>query len=183
MIRFRLNGREVESGWAGETPLLWVVRDEFRLKGSKFGCGAGLCGACTMHIDGQAARTCILPLSAAAGKSVTTIEGLAPPGGLHPLQAAWVEKSVPQCGYCQSGQIMSAAALLEAKPGAGADDVDAAMAGNLCRCGCYPRIKDAILAVAGNRAHYARLAAELAVEATAAAEANATATETEEAAQ
>jgi isoquinoline 1-oxidoreductase alpha subunit len=148
MIRFQLNGEAVQTDDAPDTPLLWVVRDTFKLKGSKYGCGAGLCGACTMHLDGQAIRTCTLPISAVAGKSVTTIEGLGTPKSLHPVQAAWVEHSVPQCGYCQSGQIMSAAALLASNAAPTAEEVEDAMAGNLCRCGCYPRIKKAILSVA-----------------------------------
>ena len=122
----------------------------FKLKGSKFGCGAGLCGACTMHIDGQAVRTCVLPIAAVAGKSITTIEGLGTPQNLHPLQEAWVEHSVPQCGYCQSGQIMSAAAMLAVNAAPSEAEVDQAMSGNICRCGCYPRIKQAILAVAAS---------------------------------
>ncbi|MAT83342.1 MAG: (2Fe-2S)-binding protein [Gammaproteobacteria bacterium] len=152
MVRFVLNGTPVETDDAPDTPLLWVVRDTFGLKGSKYGCGAGLCGACTMHVDGAATRTCVLPVSAVAGRSVTTIEGIGTPDALHPLQAAWVEHSVPQCGYCQSGQIMTAAALLERNPNPTATEVESAMAGNLCRCGCYPRIKAAILAV-GALAH------------------------------
>lgn len=146
MIRFTLNGKTVETDDAPDTPLLWVVRDTFKLKGSKYGCGAGLCGACTMHIDGVASRTCITPVSAVAGRKVTTIEALGTAENLHPLQTAWVAHNVPQCGYCQSGQIMSAAALLADNPHPSEDQVDAAMAGNLCRCGCYPRIKQAILA-------------------------------------
>ncbi len=149
MIRFTLNGQDVETAEAPDTPLLWSVRDTFGLKGSKFGCGAGLCGACTMHVDGQAVRACVWPITAVAGKTVTTIEGLGTPEDPHPLQAMWAEKSVPQCGYCQSGQIMSAAALLAANPSPSVEDVDRAMAGNLCRCGCYPRIKHAILALGG----------------------------------
>ncbi|XOV86518.1 MAG: (2Fe-2S)-binding protein [Pseudomonadota bacterium] len=147
MIEFRLNGSLVQTDDDPQTPLLWVVRDTFKLKGSKYGCGAGLCGACTMQIDGAAVRTCILPIAAVAGKEVLTIEGLGSPDALHPLQTAWVELSVPQCGYCQSGQIMAAAALLATNPSPTPADVDAAMAGNLCRCGCYPRIKQAILKV------------------------------------
>lgn len=147
MIKFSLNNTEVASDDDPSTPLLWVVRDTFKLKGSKFGCGAGLCGACTMHVDGQAIRTCVTPISAVAGKQVTTIEGLGTPDNLHPLQAAWHEMSVPQCGYCQSGQIMSAAALLSSNPTPSESDIDTAMAGNICRCGCYPRIKQAILKV------------------------------------
>lgn len=148
MIDFELNGKTVRFEGDPETPLLWAIRDNFKLKGSKFGCGAGLCGACTMHVDGVATRTCVLPISAAAGKRITTIEGLGTPNDLHPLQAAWVNHNVPQCGYCQSGQIMSAAALLASNPNADESAIDAAMAGNICRCGCYPRIKSAILSVA-----------------------------------
>ena len=150
MIEFTLNGAAVRTDDDPDTPLLWVVRDTFKLKGSKYGCGAGLCGACTMHLDGQAVRTCNLPVAAAAGKAVTTIEGLGTPDNLHPLQAAWVELSVPQCGYCQSGQIMSAAALLATNAAPTETEVEQAMAGNICRCGCYPRIKKAILDVAEN---------------------------------
>ena len=147
MIEFKLNGETVRTDDDPNTPLLWVVRDTFKLKGSKYGCGAGLCGACTMHVDGQALRTCVTPIASVAGREVTTIEGLGTPDNLHPLQAAWGALSVPQCGYCQSGQIMSAAALLADNPSPSEADVDAAMAGNICRCGCYTRIKDAILAV------------------------------------
>ena len=152
MIRFTLNGEAVETDLAPDTPLLWAVRDGFGLKGSKFGCGAGLCGACTMHVDGDAVRPCILPLAAVAGKDVTTIEGLGTPEDPHPLQEAWVAHSVPQCGYCQSGQIMSAAALLARNAAPTGEEVERAMAGNLCRCGCYPRIKEAILASAAGLA-------------------------------
>ncbi len=155
MIEFTLNGTAVRTDDAADTPLLWVVRDTFGLKGSKFGCGAGLCGACTMHVDGQAVRTCVLPVGSVAGKDITTIEGLGTPDDLHPLQAAWAEHSVPQCGYCQSGQIMSAAALLKSNPNPTPDEVEASMAGNICRCGCYPRIKSAILAVAAGAADLA----------------------------
>ena len=147
MIRLTLNGQPVQIDVDPETPLLWVVRDHFKLKGSKFGCGAGLCGACTMHIDGVAVKTCVTPISAVAGKSVTTIEGLGTPDDLHPLQAAWHEYAVPQCDYCQSGQIMAAAALLESNPNPNSDEIDTAMSGNICRCGCYPRIKRAIQSV------------------------------------
>ncbi|MDB2691570.1 (2Fe-2S)-binding protein [bacterium] len=154
MIEFILNGITVRSDDDPGTPLLWVVRDTFKLKGSKFGCGAGLCGACTMHIDGEASRTCITPLSAVAGRSVTTIEGLGTRDNMHPLQEAWVELSVPQCGYCQSGQIMSAASLLQKNPNPSGADVDAALSGNICRCGCYSRIKDAVLQVADQSQFY-----------------------------
>jgi len=154
MIEFTLNGKAVRTDDDPRTPLLWVVRDTFKLKGSKFGCGAGLCGACTMHIDGKASRTCMTPISAVSGRNVTTIEGLGTPDELHPLQAAWVELSVPQCGYCQSGQIMSAASLLNKNPTPSSADVDAAMSGNICRCGCYVRIKEAVLTVAGQSLAY-----------------------------
>ena len=161
MVEFTLNGQAVETDWAEDTPLLWVVRDAFGLKGSKFGCGGGFCGACTMHVDGVAARTCILPIAAVAGRSVTTIEGLGQPDKLHPLQQRWAELGVPQCGYCQSGQIMSAAALLNDNPSPTQEEVETAMSGNLCRCGCYPSIKRAIMDVAdatGAVAHFDPLA-------------------------
>ena len=148
MIEFTLNGQAVHSNDEPDTPLLWVVRDSFKLTGSKFGCGIAQCGACTMHVDGRAQRTCVLPIAAVAGKAVTTIEGLGTPEDLHPLQQAWVEQGVPQCGYCQSGQIMSAASLLSENPNPSESEVESAMAGNICRCGCYPRIKNAILTVA-----------------------------------
>ena len=154
MITFSLNGDSVSFKGDPNTPLLWVIRDDFKLKGSKFGCGAGLCGACTMHLDGAAIKTCVLPVAAAANKKVTTIEGLGNPEALHPLQAAWVKHNVPQCGYCQSGQIMAAAALIADKPDASSDDIDQAMSGNICRCGCYPRIKAAIASVADNSQSY-----------------------------
>lgn len=161
MIEFYLNGERVQTDEAPDTPLLWAVRDTFKLKGSKFGCGAGLCGACTMHVDGAATRTCVLPIAAVAGKQITTIEGLGTPEKPHPLQAAWAEQSVPQCGYCQSGQVMSAAALLAKNPNPSAAEVEQAMAGNICRCGCYPRIKGAILSVAEAQQKAAELATEL----------------------
>ncbi len=127
------------------TPLLWVLRDHLGLLGTKYGCGIGQCGACTVHLNGTPTRSCSLPLSAAAGQPITTIEGLAKPDGtLHPLQQAWVELDVPQCGYCQAGQLMSAAALLKQKPNPTDADIDAAMAGNICRCGTYLRIRAAI---------------------------------------
>lgn len=154
MIEFTLNGQTVQTDDDPSTPLLWVVRDTFKLTGSKFGCGAGLCGACTMHIDGVASRTCIMPISTINGRDITTIEGLGTPDAPHPLQTAWVEHSVPQCGYCQSGQIMSAAALLEQNPNPTGAEVESAMAGNICRCGCYPRIKNAILSTADSSLAY-----------------------------
>ena len=144
MIEFQLNGKAVKADVAANTPLLWVVRDQFGLKGSKFGCGKGLCGACSMHLDGQSVRTCILPVAAVAGKNVTTIEGLGTPEQLHVLQQAWIDDSVAQCGYCQSGQLMSASALLSTNNNPSDEDIDAAMSGNICRCGTYPRIRKAI---------------------------------------
>ena len=152
MIEFTLNGQQVRADAAPDTPLLWVVRDTFKLKGSKYGCGMGQCGACTMHVDGEAVRSCITPLVAAEGQSVTTIEGLGTPERPHALQRTWTEQSVLQCGYCQPGQIMSAAALLARNPNPSEQEVEQGMAGNICRCGCYPRIKKAILAVAGDAA-------------------------------
>jgi isoquinoline 1-oxidoreductase alpha subunit len=148
MIEFSLNGESVRTDVDPNMPLLWVVRDVFGLTGSKFGCGAGLCGACTMHVGGVAQRTCILPLSAVAGKQVRTIEDLGTADNLHPLQQAWIEHGVPQCGYCQSGQLMSAAALLQQNSSPTPEEVDQAMSGNICRCGTYPRIKRAIAAAA-----------------------------------
>ena len=148
MISFTLNGKRVDTDEEADTPLLWVVRDSFKLKGSKYGCGAGLCGACTMHVDGQAVRTCVLPIAAVAGKQVLTIEGLGTPENPHPIQAVWGEQSVAQCGYCQSGQVMAAAALLAENPSPTEQDIDTAMAGNICRCGCYPRIKAAVVTAA-----------------------------------
>ena len=158
MIEFTLNGQAVSTNVDPSTPLLWVVRDQFKLKGSKFGCGAGLCGACTMHADDAALKTCVTPIAAVAGKAITTIEGLGTPDDLHPLQAAWHAHSVPQCGYCQSGQIMAAAALLDANPNPTDTDIDAAMSGNICRCGCYPRIKRAIQSVSENALPYDAMA-------------------------
>ena len=145
MVSFQLNGEPVETDVPGDTPLLWVVRDFFKLKGSKFGCGMGLCGACSMRVDGQSVRTCILPVAAVAGKAVMTIEGLGTAQASHALQTAWVAHGVPQCGYCQSGQLMSASALLDENPDPSPEDIDVAMSGNICRCGTYPRIKSAIL--------------------------------------
>lgn len=127
------------------TPLLWALRDHLGMVGTKFGCGKGLCGTCTVHLNGAAIRSCTIPVMAAAGQQVTTIEGLAKSdGALHPLQEAWMEQDVPQCGYCQSGQIMSAASLLKSNPKPTDEDIDGAMAGNLCRCGTYKRIRKAI---------------------------------------
>ena len=143
MIRFVVNGREVQSEQPGDTPLLWVVRDELGLTGTKFGCGVAQCGACTVHVNGAPTRSCSTPISAVSGKKVTTIEGLAPAGD-HPLQKAWIAEQVPQCGYCQSGQIMSAAALLKANKSPTRDQIKAHMNGNICRCGTYGRIVRAI---------------------------------------
>jgi len=142
-ISFTLNGKPQTVDVPAEMPLLWVVRDVVGLTGTKYGCGMAQCGACTVHLDGQAVRSCTTPVSAVAGKSVTTIEGLSADGS-HPLQRAWVAEQVPQCGYCQSGQIMSAAALLAGTPTPTDADIDAAMAGNICRCGTYQRIRAAI---------------------------------------
>lgn len=138
-----LNGKSVTLDVPADMPLLWALRDELNLCGTKFGCGAGLCGACTVHQDGVPIRSCVTPISAVAGKKVTTIEGLST-DATHPLQQAWVEIDVPQCGYCQAGQIMSAAALLAKKPKPTDADIDAAMNGNLCRCATYLRIRKAI---------------------------------------
>ena len=149
MTTFRLNGRNVTVGGPDDAPLLWAIRDDAGLTGTKFGCGIGQCGACTVHVDGEAVRSCLTPVSSVAGKSVTTIEGL---GGEHVLQKAWIETQAPQCGYCQSGQIMQAAALLKSKPKPTDADIDAAMAGNLCRCMAYVRIKKAIKLAAGVKA-------------------------------
>ena len=147
MIQFELNGKTVTSESAPDTPLLWVIRDELKLKGTKFGCGIAQCGVCTVHLDGSATRSCVTPLSAVEKKAVTTIEGLDSVAG-EALQAAWVEEQVPQCGYCQSGQIMQAADLLASNPSPSDEDINAAMNGNLCRCMAYTRIKKAIKSAA-----------------------------------
>jgi isoquinoline 1-oxidoreductase alpha subunit len=139
-----INGKPVTVNAEPDTPLLWVIRDEVGLTGTKFGCGAALCGACTVHLDGTPVRSCQTPLSAAAGKNVTTIESMAGNDIGRKVQAAWIAHDVPQCGYCQSGQIMSAVALLKAKPNPTDADIDQAMSGNICRCGTYPRIRAAI---------------------------------------
>lgn len=145
---FTLNGRRQSVEADPSTPLLWVIRDTLGLTGTKFGCGMALCGACTVHLDGDAVRSCQLLLSQAEGRSVTTIEGLSDDRS-HPLQQAWIAEDVPQCGYCQSGQIMNAAALLERNPAPSDVDIDEAMQGNLCRCGTYARIRKAIHRAAG----------------------------------
>ena len=145
-IAFELNGKAVSVTAEEDTPLLWVIRDELGLTGTKYGCGVAQCGACTVHVNGQPARSCSTPVSVVAGMKITTIEGL---GGFHPVQQAWVKADVPQCGYCQSGQIMSAAALLAENKAPSDADIDAAMAGNICRCGTYQRIRAAIKDAAG----------------------------------
>ncbi len=143
MLKLTINGQTHNVDVAGDTPLLWVLRDTLGLTGTKYGCGQALCGACTVHVDGAPVRSCVLPVSGVVGRSITTIEGLAAERS-HPVQRAWMEIDVPQCGYCQSGQIMSAAALLATNPWPTDADIDAAMAGNICRCGTYPRIRKAI---------------------------------------
>jgi isoquinoline 1-oxidoreductase subunit alpha len=143
-ITLQINGSPHKVDVEPETPLLWVLRDNIGLTGTKYGCGIARCGACTVHIDGQATRSCTHPAAAAVGRKITTIEGLGQAGKPHPVQAAWLEVGVPQCGYCQSGQIMSAAALLARRPSPTDQEIDAAMADNLCRCGTYLRIKRGI---------------------------------------
>ena len=143
MITLNVNGRDLKADVEPDTPLLWTLRDGLGLTGTKFGCGMAQCGACTVHLDGQPIRSCVTPVSAVGNKKVTTIEGLSA-DGTHPVQRAWEAEQVPQCGYCQSGQIMSAAALLARNPKPSDDDIDNAMAGNICRCGTYQRIRKAI---------------------------------------
>ncbi len=150
MTTLTINGRQVSIQGQDDVPLLWVIRDEVGLKGTKYSCGIGQCGACVVHIDGQAARSCVTPLSAVAGKSITTIEGL-DAKGQHPLQTAWVEAQVPQCGYCQSGQIMQAAALLKTKPHPTDADIHQGMNSVLCRCMAYVRIRAAIHLAAASK--------------------------------
>jgi isoquinoline 1-oxidoreductase subunit alpha len=140
---FTLNGKATSVEVDPQMPLLWVLRDTLEMTGTKFGCGMALCGACTVHVNGEAARSCITPISSVAGKKITTIEGLSE-HATHPVQKAWMEEDVPQCGYCQSGQIMSAAALLAKKPSPTDQEIDDAMSGNICRCGTYQRIRKAI---------------------------------------
>lgn len=139
-----INNRDYEVSDDPNTPLLWVLRDSLDLTGSKYGCGIGQCGACTVHIDGRAVRSCTMTIRSLEGKKITTIEGLAKGDRLHPVQEAWVEVDVPQCGYCQTGQIMSAAALLDSNSNPSEEEINRAMRGNICRCGTYPRIKKAI---------------------------------------
>jgi len=149
-VKFTVNHQPQELDVDPQMPLLWALRDHLKLTGTKFGCGMALCGACTVHIDGQATRSCVLPVSAVAGKNVTTIEGLSGEVG-QAVQAAWISLDVPQCGYCQSGQIMSASALLTKNTKPTDADIDAAMAGNICRCGTYARIRQAIRQAAGQQ--------------------------------
>jgi isoquinoline 1-oxidoreductase alpha subunit len=141
-----INGKDLAVEAAPDTPLLWVLRDELELTGTKYGCGIAQCGACTVHLNGQPMRSCQAPIGTLAGVKIATIEGL---GGAHPVQAAWIKRDVPQCGYCQSGQIMSAVALLAKTPAPTDDDIDQAMSGNICRCGAYQRIRAAIKDAAG----------------------------------
>jgi isoquinoline 1-oxidoreductase alpha subunit len=150
MVTFTINGVSRTFDGDGTMPLLWYLRDELGLTGTKFGCGAGLCGACTVHLDGQAMRSCQVPMSTVDDKRITTIEGLSA-NHSHPVQRAWMTHNVAQCGYCQAGQIMQAAALLAQKPRPTDADIDAAMAGNICRCGTYQRIRSAIKSAAGGR--------------------------------
>ncbi|WP_437808797.1 (2Fe-2S)-binding protein [Sorangium sp. So ce1078] len=148
MIILKVNGAEQKLDVDPETPLLWVLRDVLGLTGTKYGCGQALCGACVVHLDGETVRACVTPVKRAAGGSVTTIEGLSPAGD-HPLQRAWVELGVPQCGFCQAGQIMSAAALLRKNPRPSNEDIDKSLSGNICRCGTYTRIRAAVRKAAG----------------------------------
>lgn len=154
MIEFTLNGQKVNSDAELDTPLLWIIRDELGLKGTKFGCGIALCGACTVHFNGAPMRSCILPLSSIANGNIRTIEGLE---NKHPLQQAWISHQVPQCGYCQSGQLMQAAALLASNASPSDADIDSYMSGNLCRCMTYPRIKQAIKDTASQSASVVKI--------------------------
>jgi len=149
MAKLNVNGKEYDVDLPADTPLLWALRDEIGLTGTKYGCGMSLCGACTVHVDGQPARACVVPISALAGKKIVTIEAIGDDATGKAVQAAWVDLGVPQCGYCQAGQIMSATALLKEKPRPTDADIDAAMAGNICRCGTYVRIRAAIRRAAG----------------------------------
>jgi aerobic-type carbon monoxide dehydrogenase small subunit (CoxS/CutS family) len=148
MVSVTVNGKKYDVDVSADTPLLWVIRDAIGLSGTKFGCGLQQCGACTVHLDGEPVRSCGVPISNVGAKKVTTIEGLSPTS-THPLQRAWIAEQVPQCGYCQSGQLMSAAALLAKKPKPTDEDIDSAMSGNICRCGTYQRIRRAIHRAAG----------------------------------
>jgi aerobic-type carbon monoxide dehydrogenase small subunit (CoxS/CutS family) len=146
----KINGKALQVEADPSTPVLWVLRDNLKMLGTKFGCGMAQCGACTIHIDGTAMRSCVYPVSAVAGQSITTIEGLAEGGEMNKIQKAWLELDVPQCGYCQAGQIMSATALLKENPNPSDQDIDDAMQGNICRCGTYTRIKKAIKTAANS---------------------------------
>lgn len=150
MIELTVNGKKVQVDVPEDTPLLWVIREELKLTGTKFGCGKGLCGACTVHLNGNATRTCILPVSAAEGQSVNTIESLEKDGKLHEVQQAWIKHNVPQCGYCQSGQIMQAISVIENNNKQTKDELTKQMSDNLCRCGTYHKIKEAIFEAAEN---------------------------------
>ncbi|MBV8817586.1 MAG: (2Fe-2S)-binding protein [Acidobacteriaceae bacterium] len=151
MTRFIVNGKATTFDGDPDTPLLWVLRDELQLTGTKYGCGMGLCGACTIHVNGEAVRSCLTPVTQVSGKTVVTIEGLSRNGD-HPVQKAWAAANVPQCGYCQSGQIMQAAAMLRKTPKPTDQQIDEAMQGNICRCGTYQRIREAIKNAAGVKA-------------------------------
>ena len=149
-MQLDINGKALQVDATADTPLLWVLRDHLGLTGTKFGCGMALCGACTVHVDGKAVRACVIPISTVAGKKITTIEGVGASKTGKAVQDAWLSLDVPQCGYCQAGQIMSAAALLQSVPKPSDADIDAAMSGNICRCGTYPRIRAAIKQAAGS---------------------------------
>ena len=157
-MELSINGTKIQVTAADDTPLLWVLRDHLGMTGTKFGCGMALCGACTVHLDGQPARGCVTPLSAVAGKKITTIEGIGGTPAGKAVQDAWLALNVPQCGYCQAGQIMSACALLGRTPQPNTDQIDSAMAGNICRCGCYNRIRSAIRIAAGMEEETGRVA-------------------------
>jgi isoquinoline 1-oxidoreductase alpha subunit len=151
VVKLNVNGKQYDIDLPADTPLLWVLRDEIGLTGTKFGCGMALCGACTVHVDGQPVRACMTPVSSLEGKKVVTIEAIGEDATGKAVQAAWVELGVPQCGYCQAGQVMSATALLRQKPNPTDADIDSAMAGNICRCGTYSRIRAAIKQAAGEK--------------------------------
>ena len=150
MIELSINNQKYQVENAPDTPLLWVLRDSLKMTGTKYGCGVGQCGACTVHLDGIAVRSCSVPVGATVGKSITTIEGIGSEAGLSPVQQAWIDEDVPQCGYCQAGQIMTASALLSKNKRPNDKDIETAMQGNICRCGTYPRIKKAIKRAARN---------------------------------
>jgi isoquinoline 1-oxidoreductase alpha subunit len=151
MVKLNINGKQYDTDLPADTPLLWVLRDDMGLTGTKFGCGMALCGACTVHVDGQPARACVTPISALTDKKIITIEAIGEDTTGKAVQAAWIDLGVPQCGYCQAGQIMSATALLKQKPDPTDADIDSAMAGNICRCGTYGRIRAAIKQAAGDK--------------------------------